>query len=185
MKPQISIKAKKFKRSISPVRQIMSFADPKYIKKMGIEPKELISFAGGWVNHNAPDELVDAYSEIVSDPEKFHLSGGYPPTLGENDFKEAIIKFENTLYGTKGLQTKNISVGMGSTQLAFDLFNVFLDSGDKILLLDPSYCNYPSQLVSGIKDIEILRFSVLNNETFEYEADSKINDFQVWQQQNY
>ena len=177
MKPQISFKARKFKRSISPVRQIMSFADPKYIKNLGIEPDALISFAGGWVNHNAPEELLESYSEIVSDPKKFHISGGYPPTLGDHNFKEAIIKFENTLYGTKSLATNNISVGLGSTQLAFDLFNVFLDPGDKIVLLDPSYCNYPSQLVSGINNIEILRFSVLNEKTFEYEANSKITDF--------
>jgi aspartate/methionine/tyrosine aminotransferase len=177
MKPQISHKAKKFKRTISPVRQIMSFADPKYIKNLGIDPDSLISFAGGWVNHNAPEELLESYSEIVTDSKNFHISGGYPPTLGDSNFKEAIIKFENTLYGTKDLETTNISVGLGSTQLAFDLFNVFLNPEDKILLLDPSYCNYPSQLVSGLDNIEILRFSVLNEETFEYEADSKISDF--------
>ena len=57
MKPKISAKANKFKRSISPVRQIMSYADPNYIKSIGINPEDLISFAGGWVNHKVPKEL--------------------------------------------------------------------------------------------------------------------------------
>jgi len=66
VKPNISAKANKFKRLISPVRQIMSYADPNYIKNIGINPEDLISFAGGWVNHQAPKELQKAYEEIAA-----------------------------------------------------------------------------------------------------------------------
>ena len=134
MKPDISQKAQKFKRNISPVREIMSFADPGYLKKIGVDPSQLISFAGGWVNHDAPDNLITAYKEIISDKSLFHKSGGYSPTLGFNETKEAIIKFEETIYNVKNLSTDQILVGQSSTQIAFDLLQVLLDPGDKILL---------------------------------------------------
>ena len=75
------------------------------------------------------------------------------------------------------INEKQISVGLGSTQLTNDLFSVLLDPGDKILLLDPSYCNYPAQLVNGIDNIEILRFSVINEDSWEFTADNKIEEF--------
>jgi len=177
MKTRISIKANKLKRSISPVRQIMSYADPKYIKSIGINPEDLISYAGVLVNHSAPEELRNAYQEIVEDDKLFHKSGGYPPTLGNIEFKKAIIEFEKHIYGIDNLDVNQISVGLGSTQLAMDLFEVLLDPGDKILLLDPSYCNYPTQVVTGILDAKILRFPVLNKNTWEYIADSITNEF--------
>jgi len=177
MKPKISKKAKKFKRSISPVRQIMSYADPNHIKNIGIKPEDLISFAGGWVNHKAPKELQKAYEEIAVNDDLFHKSGGYPPTLGNLEFKKGVIEFEKHIYNMVNLNADQIAVGLGSTQLAMDLLEVILDPGDKILLLDPSYCNYPTQIISGILDTCILRFPVLDESTWEYLPDSKINEF--------
>ena len=164
------------KRKPSPVKEIMNYADPEYIRKLGIKPEDLISFAGGWVNHKAPENLRKAYEHIVSDSKLFHSSGEYSPTLGDREFKKAVCKFENKLYGMK-LNEKQIAVGSGSTQLAMELFTVLLDPGDKILLLDPSYCNFPTQLVTGIPDINILRFSVLDENKWEFIADEKIEEF--------
>ena len=172
----ISKKAKQFKRNISPVREIMNYANPDYIRKLGINPEDLISFAGGWVNHKAPEKLREAYESIVSDPKLFHLTGGYSPTLGETDFKKAVCKFENELYGMD-ISEKQIVVGLGSTQLVMELFTVLLDPGDKILLLDPSYCNYPPQIMRDIPDVEILRFSVINEKKWEFVADDRISEF--------
>ena len=172
----ISKKAKQFKRNISPVREIMNYANPDYIRKLGINPEDLISFAGGWVNHKAPEKLREAYESIVSDPRLFHLTGGYSPTLGQTEFKKAVCKFENELYGMD-ISEKQIVVGLGSTQLVMELFTVLLDPGDKILLLDPSYCNYPPQIITEMPDVEILRFSVINEKKWEFVADDKISEF--------
>ncbi len=177
MKPTLSKKAIQFKRNISPVRQIMSFADKNYIKKLGLNPKNLISFAGGWVNHDSPKELIKAYSDIVNDEKLFHESGGYPPTLGESEFKKSVIEFEKHLYGMNNLKEENIGVGLGSTQLTTDLLDAILDPNDKILLLDPSYCNYPTQIITRLKDIEIINFNVLDKVSWEYNADTKLNEF--------
>jgi len=173
---KISKKAEKFKRKMSPVRQIMSFADSEYIESLGIKPNELISMAGGWVNHESPEELREAYEELVSNQESFHKSGRYSATFGDSDFKKAICKFENKLYGMN-ISEKEIAAGSGSTQLAMNLFSTILDPGDKILLLDPYYCNYPTQLITGIPDIKILNFSVIDEEKWEYVADKKIEEF--------
>ena len=172
----LSKKIKKIKRKNSPIKEIMNYGDPEYIRQFGINPEELISFAGGWSNHKAPEKLRKAYESIVSDDKKFHSSGAYSTSIGDREFRNTICKFENYLYNMK-LDEKQIAVGLGSTQLTNDLFSVLLDPGDKILLLDPSYCNYPAQLVNGIPDIEIQRFSVIDEEKWEFNADDKIEEF--------
>ena len=172
----LSKKIKKIKRKNSPIKEIMNYGDPEYIKKFGINPEELISFAGGWSNHKAPEKLRKAYESIISDDKKFHSSGAYSTSIGDREFRNTICKFENYLYNMR-LDEKQIAVGLGSTQLTNDLFSVLLDPGDKILLLDPSYCNYPAQLVNGITDIEIQRFSVIDEEKWEFNADNKIEEF--------
>ena len=172
----LSKKVKMLRREPSPVKEIMHFADPEYIKTLGINTDELISFAGGWVNHKAPEKLREAYESIVSDIDLFHSSGKYSSTLGEKEFKIAISLFEKELY-KMDISEKQIAVGTGSTQLAMELFNVILDPGDKILLLDPSYCNYPTQLLTGIPDVEILRFSVMDEKEWKFIADEKIEEF--------
>ena len=155
----------------------MSYADPNYIESIGINPEDLISFAGGWVNHKAPIELQKAYEEISINDDLFHKSGGYPPTLGNLEFKNAVINFEKHIYSMNNLDTNQIAVGLGSTQLAMDLLEVILDPGDKILLLDPSYCNYPTQVITGVLDVRIIRFPVLDDSRWEYLSDFKINEF--------
>jgi len=155
----------------------MSYADPSYIKGIGINPKDLISFAGGWVNHKAPKELQKAYEEIAINSDMFHKSGSYSPTLGDPEFKQTVVDFEKHIYNMNNLDKSQIAIGLGSTQLAMDLFKVILNPGDKILLLDPSYCNYPTQVITGIMDATILRFPILDHKTWQYQPDSLINEF--------
>ena len=172
----LSKKVKTLKRKNSPIKEIMNYGDPEHIRKFGINPEDLISFAGGWSNHKAPENLRKAYESIIADTEKFHSSGAYSTSIGDREFRNTICKFENYLYEME-LDEKQIAVGLGSTQLTNDLFSVLLDPGDKILLLDPSYCNYQAQLVNVIPDIEIQRFSVIDEEKWEFNADNKIEEF--------
>ena len=48
----------------SPIREIMKLADRRNIVAMGLDPDDVISFAGGWVNHEAPEQLRAEYSAI-------------------------------------------------------------------------------------------------------------------------
>ncbi len=165
-----------FKNEPSPIKAIMNYGDPQYIQKSGINPDELISFAGGWSNHAAPENLRKAYESILSDPKLFHFSGSYSTSIGDKEFRNALCEFEKHLYDMD-INEKQIAVGLGSTQLTNDLFSVLLDPDDKVLLLDPSYSNYPEQLSRGNGIVSILRFSVIDEDKWEYIADQKTEEF--------
>ena len=173
---RLSKRINQFKNQPSPIKDIMNYGDPQYIKKSGINPDELISFAGGWSNHAAPENLRKAYESIISDPERFHFSGNYSTSIGDKEFRNALCKFENYLYGMN-INEKQIAVGLGSTQLTNDLFSVLLDPDDKVVLLDPSYSNYPEQLSHGNGIDSVLRFSVIDEDKWEYVADQKTEEF--------
>lgn len=156
----------------SPIRQIMKMADRANIVAMGLDPADVISFGGGWVNHAAPDEFRQAYVDIVSDPAAFHQSGGYTATLGDHTCREQIARFEAHLFGVPRLGPEHIAVGMGSTQLTQDLFTTLVDPGDTVLLLDPTYANYEGQLAFVAPDVRIVRLPVLDPATWSYRPTS-------------
>ncbi len=152
----------------SPIRQIMKMAERQNIVAMGLDPAQVISFGGGWVNHAAPDEFRQAYQSIVSDPELFHKSGAYTATLGDMECREQIARFEEHLFGVPRLGAEHIAIGMGSTQLTHDLFRTVLDPGDTVMLLDPTYANYEGQLAFAVPGVKIVRLRVLDPQTWSY-----------------
>ena len=173
MKPKISRIVTTFKNTKSPVREIMDLANPQFFKQAGLNPDEVISFSGGWVNHEAPDEMRYAYAQIIDDPQRFHASGAYPPTIGMLECRRALVDFEKHLYGQEmKLGPENIAIGCNSTQMTFNLMHILLDPGDTILLPDPAYCNYPSQ-VSSLEGVKIARFPVLDTHDWRYVADER------------
>jgi aspartate/methionine/tyrosine aminotransferase len=154
----------------------MNYADPTYFRHIGVNIDSVISFAGGWVNHSAPEELQRSYEEIVKDRHLFHKSGGYSPTLGMQECREAIVDYEKHLYAMDDVTSSNIAIGANSTQLTFDILKVLLDPGDKILLLDPSYCNFPTQIITAL-NVNIIRFPVIDTDSWKYIADEKAEEF--------
>ncbi len=176
MKPKLSKKCYLSKNELSPVQQIMSYANPEYFRKRGLDPSKIISFAGGWVNHPSPEPLRRAYKEIIDDPESFHKSGGYSSILGIQECKEALIKYEEHLYNLNGLAPENIVLGANSTQLTSTILTVLLDPKDRILLLDPSYCTLPTQIKNAL-EVEIIRFPVLDEKIWQYTAEQRISEF--------
>ena len=121
----------------SPIRQIMKMAERQNIVAMGLNPDDVISFGGGWVNHAAPEGLRDAYVATASDAALFHKSGGYTATLGELECREQLARFERHLFDVPRLGAEHIAIGAGSTQLTHDLFRALLDPGDTVMLMDP------------------------------------------------
>jgi aspartate/methionine/tyrosine aminotransferase len=177
MKPKISKNVSAFKCTRSPVREIMDLANPQFFKKAGLDPAQVISFSGGWVNHEAPPELRAAFAEIIRDEKRFHFSGGYSPTIGMPECRSAIVDFERHLFGARmQLAPENIAIGCNSTQLTFNLMHIMLSPGDKLLLPDPSYCNYPSQ-VTALEGVKIIRFPLLDVTDWRFVADEKAAEF--------
>ncbi len=152
----------------SPIRQIMKMAERQNILAMGLNPDDVISFGGGWVNHAAPDAFRRAYQDIVSDPETFHRSGAYTATLGDLACREQIARFEAHLFGVPRLGAEHVAIGLGSTQLTHDLFRTLVDPGDTVMLLDPTYANYEGQLAFVAPGSRVVRLPVLDPASWTY-----------------
>jgi aspartate/methionine/tyrosine aminotransferase len=165
----------------SPIRQIMKMAERQNIMAMGLDPDDVISFGGGWVNHEAPEGLRRAYAETIADAALFHKSGGYTATLGDLDCREQLAAFERHLFGVQRLGAEHVAIGVGSTQLTHDLFRTLLDPGDTVLLLDPTYANYEGQLAFAAPGARVVRLRVMDPATWDYlpatDPDRVIADF--------
>lgn len=146
----------------------MKMAERQNILALGLDPAQVISFGGGWVNHEAPDEFRQAYQAVVSDAELFHKSGAYTATLGDLECREQIARFEEHIFGVPRLGAEHVAIGMGSTQLTHDLFRTLLNPGDTVMLLDPTYANYEGQLAFAATGIKVVRLRVLDPETWSY-----------------
>lgn len=159
----------------------MKMAERQNILAMGLNPDDVISFGGGWVNHAAPEAFREAYATTAQDSALFHRSGGYTPTLGERECREQIARFDAHLFGVPRLSAEHIGIGLGSTQLTHDLFRILLDPGDTVLLLDPTYANYEGQVAFAAPGARIVRLRVLDPDTWTYrpgaEPDDVIADF--------
>src|SRR5512136_318755 len=77
-------------QGLSPIQTIMKMAEPEAIRRMGLNPEEVISFGGGWCNHTAPEALRDAYQTILDDVSLFHQSGRYSPIIGDSACREQL-----------------------------------------------------------------------------------------------
>lgn len=156
----------------SAVREIMQLASKKQ--------EALISLAGGWVNHEAPPLLRECYRRIVDDEALFHASGGYSPTGGSEACRQAVVALEAHAYGMTGLGAHQVVIGQSSSQLTHALLQVLLDPGDRVLLLDPSYCNFPAQVhaAAGLGDRGAIdHFGALHPETFGYVLEERADEF--------
>lgn len=156
----------------SPIREIMKLADRRNIVAMGLDPDDVISFAGGWVNHRAPEGLREAYAQVMADEKLFHELGAYSPTRGLTRLKDALRAVDRTFYDTDGLSDENILVGGSSTQLTHTLFTTLLDPGDRVVLFDPSYANYGPQLNLGPEGVEVVWLPVFDAESWTYMPDA-------------
>lgn len=171
--PPVSARLRDPKLKQSPIREIMKLADRQNVIALGLDPDDVISFAGGWVNHRAPEALRAAYQRVADDSSLFHELGAYAPTRGLPELREALVRADQALYKTEGLADEHILVGQSSTQLTHSLFMALLDPGDRVLLFDPSYANYGPQLGFGPQGIEIVRLPVLDLGSWSFMSDSE------------
>jgi len=152
----------------SPIRQIMKMAERQNIIDLGLDPDDVISFGGGWVNHAAPEPFRRIYQDIAGDEALFHRSGGYSATLGMDECREQVAALEAHLFGMRHLTSANVAVGLGSTQLTHDLLRTLVDPGDTILLLDPTYANYEGQLAFAVPGARLVTLPVLDPASWSY-----------------
>ena len=166
----------------SPIRRIMEMASPANLIKMGLDPNNVISFAGGWVNHQAPEELRQEYIDIAQNKALFHKTGAYSPSDGTAELKKALLDFNAEFFNKQTSKEENIIIGANSTQLTFSLFKVLLNPDDKLVLLDPAYANYPEQIQNAFNTKNIITFPVFDAEkwTFAEDTDKLSADFEAF-----
>ncbi len=66
------------------------------------------------------------------------------------------------------VRMENVIIGQSSTQITHDLFITLADDGDKIMMFDPTYANYPGQIKIALRNAEIVRMKVLDEERWKY-----------------
>ena len=164
--PPVSSRVRDAKKS--PIREILKLAERKNIIDMGLDPDDVISFAGGWVNHESPAALREEYRLIADDAALFHELGSYSPTRGIPKLRAALLRLAQ---GIQGLADENLIVGQSSTQLTHNLFTALLNPGDRVVLLDPSYANYGPQIGLGPEGLEILWLRAFDPESWSYIPD--------------
>ena len=169
--PPVAARLREGQLKKSPIREIMKLADRRNIVALGLDPDDVVSFAGGWVNHAAPEALRAEYQRVADDPALFHQLGAYAPTRGLPVLREALLAADRAFYQTPGLTEEHLIVGQSSTQLTHTLFTALLDPGDRVLLFDPSYANYGPQLDLGPHGVEVVWLPVLDAEAWTYAAD--------------
>ncbi len=91
----------------------MKLADRQNIIDLGLDPDDVISFAGGWVNHRAPEGLRAEYQKIANDAALFHELGAYSPTRGLPALREVLVRVDQALYG---MRTTDRSWASGQTE---------------------------------------------------------------------
>jgi aspartate/methionine/tyrosine aminotransferase len=161
-------------QGLSPIQTIMKMTETDNIRSLGIKPEDMISFGGGWCNHRAPDQLKQAYCDIISDETLFHKSGRYSAIIGEHECREQIARFEHVIYGVKEIQQENILLGQSSTQLFHDGLRVLFNGSDEILVLDPTYANYINSVKCALPNATLTFLSGLDEETWTYMPDPQL-----------
>ena len=153
---------------LSPIQTIMKMAEEDNIKKMGLNPKEVISFGGGWCNHKAPDQLQQAYQHIIEDNTLFHQSGRYSAIIGDATCRNMLARFEQNIFNIPTLEAENIILGQSSTQLFHDLLRVICNDKTDVALLDPTYANYANAITSALPNSKVHYINALDTTNWSY-----------------
>ena len=156
---------------LSPIQTIMKMAENDHLRTLGLDPSTVISFGGGWCDHEAPEALRAAYQRIIADPGLFHKSGRYSSIKGSHACREQLCAFEHKIYHVSNLGPENILLGHSSTQLFHDILRVLCDPGDTVLFLDPAYANYFNAVRCALPTSSWQFLSALNPQTWKYLSD--------------
>ena len=146
----------------------MKMAERQNILAMGLDPDEVISFGGGWVNHAAPEAFRQAIRRSSATRRSSTRAAATPPRSATSSAASSSRAFEAHLFGVPRLGAEHIAIGAGSTQLTHDLFRTLLDPGDTVMLLDPTYANYEGQLAFAAPGVAIVRLPVIDPATWTY-----------------
>ncbi|MGV7105490.1 methionine aminotransferase [Flavobacterium sp. U410] len=110
-----------------------------------------INLSQGFPNFPEDEHLLHISERIIR--ENIHQ---YTPMAGLPLLLEKIAQQTQKQYNRKVNSTTEILITAGATQGIFTAINTFINQGDEVIILDPSYDSYePSVLVAGGKPIRV------------------------------
>ena len=110
-----------------------------------------INLSQGFPNFPEDERLLQISERIIR--ENIHQ---YTPMAGFPSLLEKIANQTLKQYGRKVNTATEMLITAGATQGVFTAINTFVNQGDEVLILDPSYDSYePSVLVAGGKPVRV------------------------------
>jgi methionine transaminase len=110
-----------------------------------------INLSQGFPNFPEDERLLQISERIIR--ENIHQ---YTPMAGLPSLLEKIANQTLKQYGRKVNIATELLITAGATQVVFTTINTFINQGDEVLILDPSYDSYePSVLVAGGKPVRV------------------------------
>lgn len=110
-----------------------------------------INLSQGFPNFPEDERLLQISERIIR--ENIHQ---YTPMAGLPSLLEKIATQTIKQYGRKVNTATEMLITAGATQGVFTAINTFVNQGDEVLILDPSYDSYePSVLVAGGKPVRV------------------------------
>ena len=110
-----------------------------------------INLSQGFPNFPEDERLLQISERIIR--ENIHQ---YTPMAGLPSLLEKIANQTLKQYGRKVNIATELLITAGATQGVFTAINTFVNHGDEVLILDPSYDSYePSVLIAGGKPVRV------------------------------
>ena len=120
------------------------------MSKLAVE-HNAINLSQGFPNFPVDSELTDILQRIATDSiHQYAPMAGYPPLLVK------IGAMTEKCYGRSPNPEKEVLVTAGATQAIFTIIQALVNSGEEVVILDPSYdCYEPPVILTGAKSIRV------------------------------
>ncbi len=120
------------------------------MSKLAVE-HNAINLSQGFPNFPVDSKLTDILQRISTDSiHQYAPMAGYPPLLVK------IGAMTEKCYGRSPNPDQEILVTAGATQAIFTIIQALVNSGEEVVILDPSYdCYEPPVILTGAKSIRV------------------------------
>lgn len=131
------------------------------ISQLAFEHKA-VNLGQGFPDFNGPEWIFDFALEAMKEGKN-----QYAPSFGIHSLKHSIQNYQKKYYDLD-INIDEIIITAGATEALFDSFNAFINPGDEVILFEPYYDSYNSDvlLAGGIP-----KYVTLNQPNFNFDFD--------------
>ena len=130
----------KFAKRMSPIKPSATLAVTSRAKQLRSQGEDVISFGAGEPDFATPDFIVEAMIQAAR-------SGAtrYLPVAGLPALRQAVARNFSAHYDLP-FTAEEVLVSCGGKHSLFNLFQVLVDPGDKVIVPSPYWVSYPAQI---------------------------------------